>query len=511
MPENHSANNKRIAKNTAFLYVRMIITLLVLLYTSRVVLRVLGVTDFGIYNAVGGVVTLLSFINSSMSIAVQRYLSFDLGKADIASLNKTFNLALLIHFVIAVVVALLAETAGYYLLTHYMKFPPERYDAVLWVFHFSILTCCVRMLQVPYNALVIAFERMGIFAYLSIGEAVLGLSILYILQLGDFDRLKLYAVLVFVVATLITALYALYTSFKIKEIKIRPTWDRPLFQKLLSFASWSALGEMAWAGTMQGVNIVLNIFFGPVVNAARGIAYQVLGAINRFVQGFLTAVNPQVIKRYASGNVQGTFSLTYRAICFSFYLLLFLSLPVILRTEYVLGLWLGQVPPHLVAFCQLALVGTGIDALSNPLATVAKAYGKIRAYQLTVSAILILNLPLSYLGLKLGLRPESSFVIYLFVSAMLIVTRLILLKKMVGMQATDYIRQVAFPIAKWIAVALPVPFILNYFIPQNFGGFVCTTLLSCLCLAIATFFIGLKHGERIAVIGKVKNLIHRNQ
>lgn len=505
---NNTANNKRIAKNTIFLYIRMVVTLLVLLYTSRVVLQVLGVSDYGIYNAVGGVVTMLAFINASMSITVQRYLSFDLGRNDIQSLNKTFNIALIIHIIIAVIVAILAESVGYYLLTHYMKFPQERFEAATWVFHFSILTCCARMLQVPYNAVIIAFERMGIFAYLSIAEAVLGLSILYILQLGDFDRLKLYAVLTFAVMIFITTLYALYTSFKIKEIKVRPVWDSYLFRRLLGFASWSTLGEMAWAGTLQGVNIVLNIFFGPVVNASRGISQQVLGAINRFVQGFLTAVNPQIIKRYASGDTQGTFSLTFRATCFSFYLLLFLSLPVLLCTEYVLHLWLGQVPSHLVAFCQLSIIGACIDALSNPLSTVAKAYGKIRNYQLAVSATLISNLPLSYLLLKLGMRPESTFIVYLFISATLIAVRLILLKKMVSMNPSAYFHHVLRPIGLWLIAVLPLPLAINPLLPKNFGGLLCSTLISTICISASTYFMGLKKQEQIAVNNKVKALFH---
>ena len=504
-----SENNKRIAKNTALLYVRMAVTLLVQLYTSRVVLQVLGVTDFGIYNAVGGVVAMLAFINSSMSLAVQRYLSYDLGRGDMASLNRTFNLSLLIHGLIAVVVALLAETAGYYFLTHYMNFPAARYEAACWVFHFSVLTCCVRFFQVPYTALVISFERMGIFAYLSIGEAVLGLAIVYLLQVGTLDKLELYAVLVSGVTLLITAMYAVYSLLKIREIKLRPTWDGPLFRRLLGFASWSALGELAWAATGQGVNVVLNLFFGPVVNASRGIAYQVLGAVSRFTQSFQMAVNPQIIKRYAAGNVRGMEALVFRSTCFSYYLLLLLTLPLFLRMEYVLELWLGQVPPHLTAFCRLTLLGAMTDILSNLQATVAKAYGRIRNYQLVVAGVLMLNLPLSYAALKLGAPAESVFLVYIAVSVSLFFVRLWLIRRMVGLRVRDYLRGVLLPVLRVSVVVLPLPLVAHSLLAETLPGLVGVVAVSCLSVALAVYAAGLTATERQTVRARSSILIRK--
>lgn len=498
-----SENNKRIAKNTALLYVRMIITLLVALYTSRVVLQVLGVTDFGIYNVVGGVVALLGFISSSMSIAIQRFLSYDIGKNDIVSLNKTFNMAILIHALIALIVLLLAETIGLYFLAHHMNFPPERYAAAQWIFHFSVLTCCAKILQVPYNALVISYERMGIFAYLSIAEAALGLLIVYFLQLGDFDRLKLYAVLTFGVALLIMILYSIYCTHKIKEVRFSLFWDRTIFRRLVGFASWSALGEISWGVTIQGVNIVLNLFFGPVVNAARGISYQVLAAINSFVQSFQMAVNPQIIKQYAAGNMAGMQTLVYRSSCFSFYLLLLLSLPILLRTEYILGLWLGQVPPYLVVFCRLILLNAMIDIHSNLLATVAKAYGKIRNYQLTVASILFLNLPLSYIVLKLGYPPESTFIVYTVLSLTLLGVRLVLVHRMVGMLVHNFLKAVIWPVIQHLLTALPIPICLNLFLPNTFVGFITVCFISSLSILLSVYTIGLTSQEKSMITAKV--------
>lgn len=502
-------NNKRIAKNTLMLYVRMIVTMLVLLYTSRVILQTLGVEDFGIYNAVGGVVAMLSFVNNSMSIAVQRYLSYDLGRKDMVSLNHTFNMALVTHLLIAVVVALLAETIGYYFLKRYMNFPDSRFEAAQWIFHFSVLTCCIRFLLVPYNALIISFERMNIFAYLSIGEAVFGLAIVYLLQIGDADKLKLYAVLVFFVAVLITAMYAVYCWLNIKEVKFRITWDKQLFRRLLSFASWSALGEMGWAATGQGVNVVLNIFFGPIVNAARGIAYQVLAAVNRFVQSFQMAVNPQIIKQYAAGEIQGMQTLVYRSTCFSFYLLLLISLPLALRIEYVLWLWLGQIPPHLSLFCRLVLIGALTDVLSNLLATVAKAYGNIRNYQLTVAGILIMNLPVSYAVLKLGAPAWSVFVVYIGISITLFFVRLFLIRRMVDLGIRAYLRGVLTPTLRVTVVAVPIPIVLHLFLPDNILGFCGVVLGSCLCVLLASYGVGLPPSERLLVRNHIRLYLHK--
>lgn len=503
-------SSKRIAKNTVMLYIRMIFLMLISLYTSRVILQVLGVTDFGIYNAVGGFVSILAFINGSMSIAVQRYLAYDWGRGDLQSLNRVFNMALIIHGLIAVVVAVLVESIGYYFLTHYMKFPAERYDAAVWVFHFSVFACCIRFLQVPYNALLVSFERMDAFAYLSIIEGILNLAIVYLLQIGAIDKLKLYAVLTAGVAVLVVGMYALYCRLKVKEIKLKLQWDNRLFRQLLSFASWSALVEISWAATGQGVNVLLNIFFGPVVNAARGIAYQVLGAVNRFVMGFQTAVNPQIIKRYAAGELHSMQNLLIRGTCYSYYLLLFLSLPLFLRMDFILNLWLGQEPPHLVMFCRLVLLGALTDILSNLIPTVAKAYGNIRNYQIIVSVVLMLNLPLSYLVLKLGAPAESVFVVYILISISLFVVRLLLITRMVKLQVKAYLKQVLFPAIFVSALSVPIPLFAHLNVENNFGGFVVVSILSCICVLIAIYTIGLTQLERNIVRKKFQSYIKRN-
>jgi len=504
-------NNQRIAKNTVMLYGRMIVMLLVSLYTSRVVLQTLGVTDYGIYNVVGGVVALLGFVSNSMSISVQRFLSYDIGKNDIVSLNRTFNTSVIVHLFIALLIFLLGETIGLYFVTHHMNFPPERYSAAVWVFHFSLIACLFKIIQVPYNALIISYERMEIFAYLSIVEAVLNLGIVFLLTLGTFDRLVLYAILLMVVSLFVCLLYGGYCRFKIRDVKNELIFDSQCFNRLIGFASWSALGEMAWAGTLQGVNIVLNMFFGPAVNAARGISYQVLNAVNRFVQSFQMAVNPQIIKQYAAGDIMSMQKLVFRSTRFSFYLLLLLILPLILRTEYVMRLWLGEVPEYLVAFCRLILINAGLDLLSNLYATVAKAYGRIRNYQLIVSFVLFLNLPLSYLLLKLGYPPISTYWIYSLVSISLLFIRLLLIKKMVGLSISSYFREVIFPIFTVFLLSTPLPLFLNQFVGDTFWGLCLMVCISSISILGISFGVGITSTERLFFVNKIKAFIIRKK
>lgn len=498
-----SENNKRIVKNTSMLYVRMIIMLFVSLYTSRIILQILGVTDLGIYNVVGGVVSLLGFISSSMAIAVQRFLSFDIGRKNFSRLSETFSMSVLIHLLIAVLVLILAESVGPYFIL-YINLPVGRLEAAMWVFHFSILTSCVKIIQVPFNALIISYERMSIFAYLSIGEATLSLVCIFMLYWIDCDKLIIYAILMFFASVLIAIFYAFYCMHKIKEVKFKWSWDRFLFKRLINFAVWSALGEISWAGTIQGVNIVLNLFFGPVVNAARGIAYQVLGAVVRFTQSFQMAINPQIVKQYAAGNKEAMLKLVFRGTCFSFYLMLFLTLPILLRTEYILGLWLGEVPPYLMIFTQLVLVNALIDSLSNLLTTIAKAYGRIRNYQLAVSVILFMNLPLSYLFLKLHFPPESSFWIYGLLSALLLVVRLWFVKRMIQTNMTEFLQSVLLPIFLVSIVALPIPLFVHLYISPGLIGFISTSLLSWLCVSLAVYMVGLSSGERVLVKSRIQ-------
>ena len=312
-----SDNNKRIAKNTLFLYFRMLFMMAISLYTNRVVLDKLGVTDFGIYNVVGGVVVMLGFLSGCMSNSVQRYLSYELGKNNKDGVNRVFNVALVAHGCIAIFVFLVMETVGLWYLNMCMNIPETRVNAANWVFQCSLLTTIFTIMQVPYNAIIVSKEKMGIYAYISILEVSLKLLVVYILAIGNYDRLKLYGVLIMLVTIGVLMVYRIYCIRKFEEAKFRYVKDWNLFKELLSFSGWNMLSEVAWTFTGPGVNLILNAFYGPVVNAARGLAEQVNGAVSRFVQNFQTAVNPQLIKLYAADEMEEMTKLLFRSPRFS--------------------------------------------------------------------------------------------------------------------------------------------------------------------------------------------------
>lgn len=500
-------NNKRIAKNTLLLYFRMLLMMFVTLFTSRVVLDKLGVTDYGIYNVVGGVVAMLGFLNSSMSNAVQRYLSFEIGKNNEAGVNRIFNVSLFAHAGIAVFVFVVMEIVGVWYLNTHMNIPAERMDAANWVLQCSIFTTLFTIVQVPYNAIIISKEQMGIYAYISILEVVLKLLVVYMLAIGNFDKLKLYSVLIMVVTIGIVMIYRFYCTSKYKEAKFKFIKDWNLLKQIVGFASWNMLGELAWVFTGQGVNIILNSFFGPVVNAARGLAEQVNGAVNRFVANFQTAVNPQLIKNYASDQLGEMKTLLFRSTRFSYYLLLALSLPIILKMDFILHLWLKEVPDYTTGFCQLVLVSSLVSTLSNLLAQVARAYGKIRNYQIIVSIFLFLNFPLSYIVLKFGGSPLSTMFVNIGINAMLLFVRLRLTNRMIQMTYGSFIRNVLFPVIIVTAVALVIPLTIYFMLDNSIISFIIVCLVSFVSVGVSTYALGMNANERLYILAAISKII----
>lgn len=501
-----SENTRRIAKNTAMLYIRMFLIMGVTLYTSRVVLNALGIEDFGIYNVVGGMVVMFNFLNSSMSIAVQRYLSFEIGCGNWDKLNRIFSLSLVIHVILAIIVIVLAGSVGYWLLNSQLNIPAGRLSAAFWVFYASILGCCAGIIRIPYNAVIIARERMNVYAYISILEVMLSLGVAYILFIANFDKLKLYAVLICVVNYIVTFCYWIYCRNKFTESRYKYYWDKSLFKELMSFAGWSTMGELSWVATLQGVNLVLNIFFSPVVNAARGISFQVTGAISRFISSFQMAVNPQIIKYYAANEREQMFFLLFRSTNFSFFLLLFFAVPVLMETEEILKLWLRNVPEYTVLFCRLAIINAMIDTLSNLLATAAKAYGKIRMYQMWVSLLLFANLPLSYIALKFGMAPESTFYIYGILSFLLLIMRTYLLHRMIYLPVIAFFKEILRLLPVTLA-AIICPIILHFQLSAGIGRLLIVTVVSVVSVTTSVYFIGLKKNEKKFFSEKILNFI----
>ena len=367
--------SKTIARNTAMLYIRMLFSMFVSLYTSRIVLEILGVEDYGIYNIVGGVVTIFSFINSSMSSATQRYLSFELGKEDLERLNKVFSSALSIHVLTGILIIILGETFGMYFLLNYLNIPADRLDIAIIVFQFSLFSTFLSIVQVPYNASIMANEKMDIFAYVSIAEVLLRLLMVIMLSFIDVDKLMLYSILIFSVILTTTSYLKYYCIRNFKECSFAFVRDKVLYKELLSYSGWSLFGNIAAVSMSQGINILLNVFFSPAVNAARAISYQVSGAIQSFASNFQAAANPQIIKSYANNDNNYMLTLIFASSRITFYLLFLLALPILIETNFILQLWLKKVPDYTVIFTFLIIINSLIDSISGPLRVANQATG----------------------------------------------------------------------------------------------------------------------------------------
>lgn len=460
METENPLNNKRIAKNTLLLYARMLLTMAISLYTSRVILQVLGIEDFGIYNIVGGIVAMFAFINGAMTSSIQRYITFAQGKNNIEEQKQIFSTSVNVQICIALLLFVLAETIGLWFMYDKLIIPEDRLFASFWVFQSTILSSIVLIMTVPYNATIIAHEKMSAFAYLSIVEVVLKLIIVYLLLILPFDKLIIYSILILFVQIVLCLSYNIYCRRHFKEAKYRFTHNQLLFREMVLFASWSLFGNMAAIAYTQGLNILLNIFFGPVVNAARAISVQVQNAITGFITNFQTAVNPQITKSYASGDTSSMNRLIYRSGRYSFFLMLIMILPIVIETPLVLQLWLHEVPENTVIFVRLMLATSLLYTLSNPLIILAQATGKVRKYQLVAGCILLTILPISYLCLKMGAEAWSVFFVHGCIEFIVLFVRLYLLKEMTNFSIRDYVSNVLIPVLITTIVACIIPFLL---------------------------------------------------
>ena len=499
-------NNQRIAKNTIMLYVRMLLTMAVTLYTSRVVLDTLGVEDYGIYNVVGGVVALFGFLNASMVSSTQRFMSYSLGNEDNSKLSDVFSNALLIHILIAFIIFLLAETVGLWFLYSKLVIPVERMNAAIWVYQLSIVVFMLNVIRVPDNSAIIAYEEMSAFAYFSIIEVILKLVIVFILSTLQYDKLIAYSVLMLIVVLLINLIYRFYVICKFKKIVFVPKYEKSLFNEMASFAIWSLWGNLSVSFSTYGLNIVLNMFFGPIVNAARGIAYQVQAAITSFGYNFLTAVNPQIIKSYAQQDLENMCKLVYRSSRLSFFLLLLIALPIINNREYILTLWLGDYPEYTSTFVLLILIDTLINILSGPVQTAINATGRIKFYQIIVGGILLLNLPVAYLLLKFGASVYVPFVVAILLSLISMIVRLIVFKRQTGILIRTFYLNV---LPRILIVALISCFItkcLGYVNAQTFISLVLNIIITMIVVCGSVVFVGLESEERKWVILKLSSI-----
>ncbi len=488
-------NIQRITKNTLLLYFRMILTMGVSLYTSRIVLLTLGIDDYGIFNIVGGIVALFSFLNNAMSTATQRFLNFELGGGDDREVKRVFSMSMTAHISIALLVIILGETVGLWFLNNHLNIPAERVAAANWVYHFSILTFCIQIIRVPYNASIIAYERMSFYAYISIAEVLLKLLSVFLLVYFGWDKLKLYSVLTFIVILITLALYKLYCNKVFTTCRYNFFWEASLYKKLMSFSGWSLFGSIANVGAQQGLNIMLNIFWGVTVNAAMGIATQVSTAVYSFVSNFQTAFNPQITKSYASNDRSYFMSLIFQSSKFSYFLLFFLALPILICTEFVLKAWLQIVPEYAASFCRLIIVFLLIDAISAPLWMSVQATGKIKKYQMLMGSLIFLNLPLAYLILKLGFEPSGVLVVRVLINLITFFIRILYLRPKIGLPAKRYITDVIVPITLVTLTAMPLPILVNEYF-SNWSGFIGTAITAVISTLTCVFLIGLKKYEK---------------
>lgn len=500
----YTTSTKRIARNTLMLYLRQLLIMMVGLYTVRVVLNALGAQDYGIYNVVAGVVTMFSFLSGSLATASQRYFSFALGQNDESQLKRYFSMSFTIYCLVALMVVAIAETAGLWLVENKLVIPGERRQAVFWIYQASVLSTVCTMMTAPFMAAIIAHEDMDIYAYVSVAEVGLKLGVVLLLPLFQADKLIAYGLLMAGSVFANTAVYRCVCARKYSECKFSFSLDRKLFCELLGYTGWNLFGASVGVFKNQLVNVILNQFFSPVVNAARGIACQVNAAVNSFSQGFSTAVRPQIIKSYAGGNREGMLDLVYRSCKATFFLMYVFTLPLSLEMPYVLGLWLGGVPENAVPFTRLALLDALIDSVSYPLMAAAQATGKIALYQSVVGGVLLLNAPASYLALRLGAPACGVFVVAIACTVAASVVRLLILRPLVGFSLASFARKVVVPVSIASAMALTVPALFARWMEQGFFRLCGTTMLSILCLGAGGFLVALTKDERQWILSFVK-------
>lgn len=489
-------NSKRIAKNTIFLYIRMLFSMVVALYTSRVVLNALGVEDYGLYGVVGGIVVFFNVISGSLNAAISRFITFELGKEEQERLNKVFCTAVNIQLLMSVLFVVLAEIVGVWFLNNHLNVPEGRLSAAHWVLQSSIISFAVGLLSVPYNSTIIAHERMDAYAYISILSTFLNLGVALVIDYIIIDKLIFYALAILGINVIMQFIYAFYCRTHFPETRWRLVKDKVLLKEMTSFAGWNFLGASSGVLMGQGVNMLMNVFFGVAVNAARGIAGQVDNAINMLVNNFTVALNPQITKSYASGDLKYMHDLVCKGAKYSFFIMLLPSLPILLETETILQVWLKQVPEMTVVFLRLTILISLNSVLSQTLIASMLANGHIKKYQIVVGGLNMLIFPLSYVAFKLGLPSYASYVIQFFIFFIELIARLVLLKEMVSLSISKYLNQVLLRITYVSVLSIPIPIFFCLFMPSGIIRLLISILLCLICTAISIYYFGLEDLEQ---------------
>ena len=505
--ESHTENTKRIAKNTLMLYARMLFSMLVSLYTSRVVLNTLGVEDFGIYNAVGGFVAMFSLVSSSLSSSVSRFLTFELGRGDMRRLKEKFSMSVVIHIALAVIIFILAESVGIWFLNTQMTIPAERLTAANWVFQASILAFMFGISSIPYNALITSHERMSAFAYIGILDVVLRLLIVLFIAYDpwNYDKLIAYALLLVAVRIFLQCIYLWYCRRNFEECRVKLHFNKIYWKKISAFAGWNFIGSGAYLFNTQGINILMNLFFGVGINAARGVATQMDATVQAFVGNFTTALNPQITKSYASNDLDYMHTLICRGAKYSYFLMFFFIVPLILETSQILSIWLVNIPNHAITFVRLTLLSSMITVIGNSLFTAQMATGNIKKYQITVTMVGLWVFPFSYVLFKLGFPPESAYVAYILIYFSLIFVRIYLVKDLIQLSWQKYFKDVLLKITIVSVCSCVIPCLFYFNMQPSFTRLLTICIVSTVSTTVFMYSLGLEKSERIFIKSRIQN------
>lgn len=506
---NSSTNNTRIAKNTILLYFRTILIMIVSLYTSRVVLNTLGVEDFGIYQAVGGVIAMFAVISGALSNSISRYITFGLGKGDLDNLNRIFCTSMNIQLLISGIVLILCEIGGVWFLNEKMNIPGDRLIAANWILQCSLITFLIGLLSTPYNACIIAHEHMNAFAYFSILDVVLKLAVIFALSLSPFDKLMTYGVLLVVVSLVIRIIYGIYCGKNFLECRYKLLYDKPLFREMLGFAGWNFFTNAAYIFNTQGISILVNMYFGVTLNAARGIATQVDGAVKQFVESFSMAVNPQITKSYAAGDNERMNYLICKGARFSFFLLFVFCLPILYETQYILTLWLKIVPDYTVAFVRLSCVGSMITCLGTTGYTACMATGRIRDYVIWITLSGSMVFFITWFAYNQGASVVATYWIYIVVYIIVQIIRLILMKRMLKFNPMVWIKEVLGRIMLPTIISLIFPTIITFLLNESFIRVVTTSIVCVISSSLSILYLGMTRSERTVVLKKCTSVINK--
>lgn len=501
-----TSNHKRIAKNTLMLYIRMLFLMLVSLYTSRVILQALGVEDYGVYNAVAGFIAMFSMVSSSIAGAISRFITFVLGQGNKEKLRKVFSTAIIIQLSLAVVVVFFVEVVGVWFLNAKMTIPVGREVAANWVLQFALITFVLNLWSTPYNAALIAHERMGAFAYIGIFEGFANLVIAFMVMFLPFDGLVVYGFLMCFVAFVTRMIYNFYCKKHFEECSFKWIFDKALFKEMFGFAGWNFIGSISGLLRDQGINILFNIFNGPVINAARGLAIQVQAAVTKFSHNFYVAVQPQITKSYANHCFDESHDLVLRSSRLAFLLLTAMIVPLITETEFVLHLWLKVVPAHTVNFVKIILACSLVDSFSSPLIHLMLATGEIKRYQIVVGLFNLLNFPVALTILYCGGDPELAQLSIIFFAIGALILRVYMLRPMTQFPVRDFLFNTVARCLFIVTICFFVSVFISEMIEIGFIRFVLNLVITELILGVLIFTMGLNREERIYVFEKIKRI-----